>query len=126
MKRWLEHGGRRLALVAATLVASVPAFAGDRLEIAGYAGYTFPFYSQTFRYDPGQVTVPIPGVSVEQSGQFEARASGGPAFGGGITLYATGGLGFELRYDRVDPVKWETCAEVLDAHAQLEALLKPW
>jgi hypothetical protein len=90
-----------LALAAATL-AAVPAGAGERLEIAGYAGYTFPFYSQTFRYNPGQVTVPIPGVSVEQSGQFEARASGGPAFGGGITLYATGGLGFEFRYDSAD------------------------
>ena len=102
MKRLLVHDVRRLALVAATLVASVPADAGERLEIAGYAGYTFPFYSQTFRYDPGAVTVPIPGVSVEQSGQFEARASGGPAFGGGMTLYATVGLGFEFRYDRAD------------------------
>ena len=84
---------RGLTLLAAALVAAVPAGAGERLEIAGYAGYTFPFYSQTFRYDPGQVTVPIPGVSVEQSGEFEAKASGGPAFAGGITLYATSGLG---------------------------------
>jgi hypothetical protein len=102
MRLLLQHVAPRLALVAATLVASVPALAGERLEITGYAGYTFPFYSQTFRYDPGQVTVPIPGVSVEQSGQFEANASGGPAFAGGITLYATSGLGFELRYDRAD------------------------
>jgi hypothetical protein len=102
MRTLLEHTPLRLTLLAATLVASVPAFAGERLEITGYAGYTFPFYSQTFRYDPGQVSVPIPGVSVEQSGQFEANASGGPAFGGGITLYATSGLGFELRYDRAD------------------------
>jgi len=39
---------------------------------------------------------------VEQSGQFQAQASGGPAFAGGLTLWATGGLGFEVRYDRVD------------------------
>ena len=83
MRLLLERGARGLALLAAALVAAVPAGAGERLEIAGYAGYTFPFYSQTFRYDPGQVTVPIPGVSVEQSGQFEAKASGGPAFAGG-------------------------------------------
>ena len=102
MRSLLKHLALRLTLVAAALAASVPAFAGERLEITGYAGYTFPFYSQTFRYDPGQVTVPIPGVSVEQSGQFEANASGGPAFGGGITLYATSGFGFELRYDRAD------------------------
>ena len=102
MRLSLERGVRGLALGAAALGAAVPACAGERLEIAGLAGYTFPFYSQTFRYDPGQVTVPIPGVSVEQSGQFEANASGGPAFGGAVTLYATGGLGFEFRYDRAD------------------------
>jgi len=102
MRHLLERGARGLALLAAALLAAVPAPAGERVEIAGYAGYTFPFYSQTFRYDPGQVTVPIPGVSVEQSGEFEAKASGGPAFAGGITLYATSGVGFELRYDRAD------------------------
>ena len=101
MRLLLERGARGLALLAAALLAPA-AGAGERLEIAGYAGYTFPFYSQSFRYDPGQVTVPIPGVSVEQSGEFEANASGGPAFAGGITLYATSGLGFEFRYDRAD------------------------
>lgn len=102
MRLLLERGARGLALVAVASLAAVPAHAGERLEIAGYAGYTFPFYSQSFRYDPGQVTVPIPGVSVEQSGEFEAKASGGPAFTGGITLYATSSLGFEFRYDRAD------------------------
>lgn len=97
----MRHRAQAHVLLA-VLAAAPLAGASERLEIAGYAGYTFPFYSQTFRYDPGQVTVPIPGVSVEQSGQFEARASGGPAFAGGITLYATGGLGFEFRYDRAD------------------------
>jgi hypothetical protein len=97
----MRHRAHALAFLA-VLAAAPLAGASERLEIAGYAGYTFPFYSQTFRYDPGQVTVPLPGVSVEQSGQFEARASGGPAFAGGITLYATGGLGFEVRYDRAD------------------------
>jgi len=101
MRLLLARGARPLVLMAAALAAAARAGAGE-LEITGYGGYTFPFYSQTFRYDPGQVTVPIPGVSVEQSGQFELRASGGPAFAGGITLYATGGLGFELRYDRAD------------------------
>jgi hypothetical protein len=86
----------------AVLACARPAGAGERFELAGFAGYTFPFYSQTFSYDPGAVSVPIPGVSVEQSGQFEAQASGGPAFAGGLTLWATGGLGFELRYDRAD------------------------
>ena len=93
----------RASALASLLLLAAPLSAGaGELEIAGYGGYTFPFYSQTFRYDPGQVTVPIPGVSVEQQGEFELRASGGPAFAGAVTLYATGGLGLEIRYDHAD------------------------
>lgn len=33
---------------------------------------------------------------------------------------------FELRYDRIEPVDWETCSRVLDAQTQLDALMKPW
>lgn len=33
---------------------------------------------------------------------------------------------FELRYTAVEPVAWETCAEVLSANAKLEALSKGW
>ncbi|HEY8232856.1 MAG TPA: hypothetical protein VIJ10_09345 [Vicinamibacteria bacterium] len=89
-------------VVAAVALAPCRVSAGDRFEIAGFGGYTFPFYSQTFRYDPGNVTIPIPGVGLEQGGEFEARASGGPAFAFGATLYATDTLGFEVRYDRAD------------------------
>jgi hypothetical protein len=97
----MNHHAQRLLVLACTLAASSAA-AGERFEIAGHAGFTFPFYSQSFHYDPGAVSVPIPGVSVQQSGDFELRASGGPAFAGAITLYATGGLGFEFRVDHAD------------------------
>jgi hypothetical protein len=90
------------ASLVASCVAAGPAAAGERLEIAGHAGFTFPFYSQSFTYDPGAVSVPIPGVDVQQSGHFQLNGSGGPAFAGGITLYATGGLGFEFRVDHAD------------------------
>jgi superfamily II DNA/RNA helicase len=33
---------------------------------------------------------------------------------------------FALRYDRIEPVDWESCARVLDAQAQLEALRVAW
>ena len=33
---------------------------------------------------------------------------------------------FELRYDKIEPIDWESCSIVLDAHAQLEPLLKGW
>jgi len=92
---------KALALLLAVLAAPVLAVAGE-LELTGYGGYTFPFYKQTFEYDPGPVTVPIPGVTVEQGGSFALEASGGPAFAGGVAFYVTGGFGFEVRYDRAD------------------------
>lgn len=33
---------------------------------------------------------------------------------------------FELRYDRIEEVDWESCSEVLDSHSQLEELLRGW
>lgn len=89
--------------LAILIVAAAPTAAGaGELEVAVYGGYTVPFYSQTFTYDPGPVTVPIPGVSIEQSGTFELKASGGLAFGGAATFYPTDGFGFELRLDSAD------------------------
>jgi hypothetical protein len=119
-------GALRLAALLAvpSLAFAPPARAGERLEITGYAGYSFPFYSQTFRYDPGQVTVPLPGVSVEQSGEFQLRASGGPAFAGGLTLYATSGFGLEVRYDRAE-VTVETQGMSYSVRVGLPAPLDP-
>ena len=33
---------------------------------------------------------------------------------------------FEMRYDKVEPVDWESCSTVLDAQSQLDVLLKGW
>ena len=33
---------------------------------------------------------------------------------------------FEMRYDRIDTVDWETCSQVLDSQSQLELLLGGW
>jgi len=33
---------------------------------------------------------------------------------------------FELRYDRIDDVDWESCSTVLDSQAQLDVLLEGW
>ena len=90
-----------LALLLAVLAAPAIAGAGE-LELTGYAGYTFPFYKQTFEYDPGPVTVPIPGVTVTQGGTFALEASGAAAFAGGLAFYVTDGFAFEVRYDRAD------------------------
>ena len=101
MRLPIERGARGLSLLAAALLAAVPAGAGDRFEIALHAGYTFPFYSQTFRYDPGRDDSD-PGRERRAERSVRGEASGGPAFAGAMTLYATGGFGFEFRKDRAD------------------------
>lgn len=115
--------GKALLLLLAT-VAAAPSLAAAELELTGYGGYTFPFYSQTFKYDPGPVSVPIPGVSVEQGGGFELKASGGPAFAGGIAFYVTDGFGFEVRYDHAD-ITVETRSSSYTVRVGLPAPLDP-
>jgi hypothetical protein len=114
---------KKALVLLALLAASAPARAGE-LELAGYAGYTFPFYSQSFRYDPGPVSVPIPGLTVEQGGSFELTSSGGPAFAGGVTFYVTGGFGFEVRYDHAE-IKVESRSSSYDVKVGLPAPLDP-
>jgi hypothetical protein len=112
-----------LTLLLAGLAA--PALAGAaELELTGYAGYTFPFYKQTLEYDPGPVTVPIPGVTVEQGGSFALQASGAPAFAGGVAFYVTGGFAFEVRYDRAD-LTVDTKASSYTVRVGLPAPLDP-
>lgn len=33
---------------------------------------------------------------------------------------------FEIRYDRINEVDWESCSTVLDSQAQLDVLLEGW
>jgi hypothetical protein len=114
------------ALLLAALAATVPAGAGQ-LELAGYGGYTFPFYSQTLEYDPGPVTVTIPGVpgvTVDEAGSFALKASGGPAFAVGAAFYVTDGFGFEVRYDRAD-MTVETQSSMYTVRVGLPSPLDP-
>jgi hypothetical protein len=114
---------KAFAILLAALTTPALAVAGE-LELTGYAGLTFPFYSQSFKYDPGPITVPIPGVTVEQGGSFELKASGGNAFAGALTFYATEGFGFELRYDHAD-ITVKTESSSYDVLVGLPAPLDP-
>jgi len=114
---------RLLPLLITTATAAAPLGAGE-VELTGSLGYTFPFYSQTFTYDPGAVTVPIPGVSIEQNGVFELKASGGLAFGAALTFYPTSGFGVELRFDSAD-VTLDTRSASYTVRADLPAPLPP-
>jgi hypothetical protein len=109
----------RKALVPLVAALAAPAaVSAAELELAGYAGYSFPFYSQTFAYHPGPIEIPIPGVEVEQGGEFELKAKGGATFAGGLTFYATEGFGLELRLDSVG-VTIETPSNTYSVRADL-------
>ena len=114
---------KAFALLLAVLASPAFAAAGE-LELTGYAGYTFPFYSQTFKYDSGARTVPIPGVTVEEGGSFGLKASGGTAFAGGVAFYVTNGFGVEVRYDHAD-LTVETQASTYTVRVGLPAPLDP-
>ncbi len=75
--------------------------AGD-VELAFNYGTTFPTYEQTFRYLPGNIDVPIPGINIQQTGAFQLDLKGGPAFGGGVTFYFANLIGIEARIDIAD------------------------
>jgi len=114
----------RKALALLIVALAAPALSAGEFELTGYAGYTFPFYSQTFGYDPGPVSVPIPGVTVEQGGSFLLDASGGPAFAGALAFYATDSFGFELRYDHAE-INVENMDSVYDVEVGLPGGLAP-
>src|SRR3989304_8431697 len=115
---------RRLLPPLTTAAAAAAPLRAGEVELTGSLGYTFPFYSQTFTYDPGAVTVPIPGVSIEQNGVFELKASGGLAFGAALTFYPTSGFGVELRFDSAD-VTLDTRSASYTVRADLPAPLPP-
>jgi hypothetical protein len=94
---------RREALVASsflTFAAAGPA-GGGGLELGIHAGPAVPSYQQSFRYDPGPVSLPIAGVTLQQTGTFGIDAEGGVALGASVAL--TGAvLGLEARLDTAD------------------------
>jgi hypothetical protein len=90
-----------LASLLALLVLPSVVSAAD-VEISGFAGYTYPFYSHSFTYEPGPISVPISGVNVQQNGAFDLKGKGGPSLGGSIALFPVEAVGVELRLDSAD------------------------
>lgn len=93
----------RLNLPLSAVAALLPltASAGTTVDLTLYLGRSFPGYSQTLTYNPGPVSVPIPGVTISQNGAFTLEGSGALVVSGGVTLYFGGILGIEGRYDTV-------------------------
>jgi hypothetical protein len=85
------------------MVSSVaPPARAASIELSGHAGQAFPFYEQTFSYDPGSTVVSVPGVTdvrLDQKGGFVLHGQGGSTIGASLTLYPVPHAGFELRVD---------------------------
>jgi len=87
-----------LRLFAIAVFLPGTAAAGE-FEVFGHLGITFPFYSQSFTYDPGPVTLPIPNVGIQQQGLFTLEGSGGTVYGFGAAYYFVKSVGLEARVD---------------------------
>jgi hypothetical protein len=90
--------------IAALCFAAVPGMASaGGLEIAVRAGQVFPFYEQSFRFDPGPfLRATFPGVSVEPVEDLRLEGRGGLALGGGVAWYMSDSVGLEARVDTAD------------------------
>lgn len=115
----------RKVLASLVMLLATPSLtAAGGVEVSGFAGYTFPFYSQSFSYDPGPITVPIPGFSIQQRGALQLDASGGFAGGASLTLYPAEAIGVELRVDSAS-LKVKSLPATFDVNATLPSPLPP-
>ena len=98
--RSMTRGRTLPAVLALAMFALLPTAPGsaEGFELSGWVGPSLPFYSQSFQYQPPPVP-PLPGVSVEQLGEFRFDASGGVSFGAAVAWHGAGPLGVELRVD---------------------------
>ena len=112
-----------LVALLCLLVSAKVAAAAD-FEISGFGGYTFPFYSQTFTYGPGPISIDVANINITQSGSFELKASGAAAFGGALAFYPTHAIGIEVRLDSSD-LKLKPQASTFDVDVTLPAPFEP-
>lgn len=78
------------------------AVSAGELQLSGHAGPVFPFYEETFEFDPGQLSGLPPGVTVEQEDVFRLDAQGGLALGVAASWQFRPWLGVEARLDTAD------------------------
>lgn len=99
-RRW--HSRRmRLGIGLAVAVSLLGADARADWQAAVWAGPTFPFYEQSFEFDPG----PLGGtgaVVVSQDGLFRLDGRGGISLGAALAFHPVPAVGLEVRVDTAD------------------------
>jgi hypothetical protein len=91
----------RLLTLLLALATAAHASAAD-VEVHVLAGKVFPFYEQTFTYDPGQLSAPLPGSTISQESVFRLDAQGALALSAAVAVRLVGPLGIEGRIDTAD------------------------
>jgi hypothetical protein len=91
----------RLLTLLLALATAAHASAAD-VEVHVLAGKVFPFYEQTFTYDPGQLSAPLPGSTISQESDFRLDAQGALALSAAVAVRLVGPLGIEGRIDPAD------------------------
>lgn len=91
-----------IALAATGVLAGAGHASPADWEVTAWLGPAFPFYDQTFEYDPGPIDLGIPGARLEQRGNFTLDARGGVALGGALAWHFSPHVGVELRLDTAD------------------------
>lgn len=92
----------KLTSVVVPLALAAAAGEGATIELSASAGQSFPFYEQSFTYDPGSAVVSVPGVgnlTLRQDGGFRLDGKGGSTLAGAITFYLAPHAGIEVRVD---------------------------
>lgn len=75
--------------------------AGAEWQAAVWAGPTFPFYEQSFSFDPGPIGGGA-GTVISQEGLYRLDGSGGISLGASLAYHPHPAVGVELRVDTAD------------------------
>lgn len=93
-------------------------------EVTESAGKVFPFYDQAFEYDPGALSSPIAGATIEQRGVFMLDARGGLELNLALARDLGRRVAVEARLDTAD-VRVDTTGARYRLRANLPAPLPP-
>src|SRR5688572_3014376 len=91
---------RAIPAAVVILLTVAPAARAD-WEIAIHGGPTFPFYQQSFAFDPGPIGGGA-GTIVSQEGLYELDGKGGISAGAALAFHPHESFGVELRLDTAD------------------------
>ena len=114
----------RLVLAACVLALLTRPAGAEGWEIAVSAGRVFPFYKQSFTYDPGALASPIGGATLEQRGAFRLDARGGLALNLSIARRIGSRAAVVARLDTAD-VQVDTTGAQYRLQLNLPAPLPP-